>query len=258
MYKLRTLLVDDEGLSRRGLRLRLQQFADVEIIGECVNGREALATVGDLAPDLLFLDVQMPGLDGFDVVRRLQPDAMPMVVFVTAYDHYAVSAFEVNAVDYLLKPIDDQRLVQALSRARQRRRDRSAAAEHQRLLALIPTVTTAKGETRQYPEKIAVKDGGEITLITCADIDWVDAAKDYMCLHVRGAVHVMRITMKELEGQLDPAIFQRIHRSTLVNMRRVEKLCAHNNDEYYLVLDAGERLRMSRRYKERVQRFFYK
>lgn len=270
--RLRVLLVDDEGPARRGLRLRLKQFDDVEIVGECVNGREALAAVAELAPDLVFLDIQMPGMDGFEVVRRMQADNMPMLVFVTAYDHYAVSAFEVNAVDYILKPIEEERLHIALQRARQQLLQKlpltQAFADKSKLLDMIVQLSPQdsaelqqrleqdKAPRREYPEKITIRDAGETLFLKVADVDWVDAAGDYMCLHAKGSIHIMRITMKALEEQLDPALFQRVHRSTIVNMQRVERICAHLNGEYYLVLGSGERLRMSRTYKEKVQDFF--
>lgn len=268
MNKLRVLLIDDESLARKGLKLRLHDNPLVEIIGECSNGRDALKAVAELDPDLLFLDIQMPGVDGFEVVRRLQPETMPMIIFITAYDEYAIKAFEINAVDYILKPIEDDRLNVAVKRASELRAAKSSGSDKQHLLAMLEQLgqeesvdivqwlTEQQGQLQKYPEKLSIKEGSERVLLASEDIDWVDAAGDYMCLHAKGQTHVMRITMKELESQLNPAAFQRIHRSTIVNMHRVEKVCAHVNGEFYLVLNSGEHLRMSRRYKEKVQSFF--
>jgi two-component system LytT family response regulator len=263
--QLSALIVDDEPLARRGLRLRLAGHADVTVAGECGNGREALAAIPELNPDLVFLDIQMPGLDGFDVVRSLQGDAMPVVVFVTAFDQFAVRAFEVHAVDYLLKPVDGEHLVRALDRARARLESRKAVREKQQLLRVISDITgkgpaeidrvLAQGAApeRRYPERIPIRDGGSTTFVPAASIDWVDAAGDYMCLHASGAIHVMRITMKELEAQLDPAVFRRIHRCTIVNMARVEKVCTGTGGEYCVVLKGGVRLKMSRGFRSKVQ-----
>lgn len=260
---LRTLIVDDEALARRGLRMRLEKHAGVEILGECRNGREALASIPELAPDLVFLDIQMPGCDGFDVVRSLQGDGMPMVVFATAFDHYAVRAFEVHAVDYILKPVDEATLARALERARERLIQKHALSDKEHLLEVISEITgrapaemgrsPAGPVARQYPEKLPIRDGGSTTLVPIRDIDWVDAAGDYMCVHAGGQIHVMRITMKQLEDQLDPALFQRVHRSTIVNLDRVQKITAHMNGEFHLILADNTRLKMSRGYKDKVQ-----
>lgn len=267
MTPLRTLIVDDEALARRGLRLRLEKHADVEILGECCNGREALASIPELEPDLVFLDIQMPGFDGFDVVRSLQGDDMPMVVFATAFDQFAVKAFEVHAVDYILKPVDEEPLSRALERARERLVQKHAVSDKEHLLEVISEITgraPAQMEQwldgnatppRQYPEKIAIRDGGNTTLVPVRDIDWVDAAGDYMCVHAQGRIHVMRITMKQLEDQLDPALFQRVHRSTIVNLDRVQKISAHMNGEFHLILSDTTRLKMSRGYREKIQIF---
>ena len=265
--KLNAIIVDDESLAREGLRLRLQEINGVEVIAECGNGREALNRVAELEPDLVFLDIQMPGMSGFDVVSRLQQDHMPLVVFVTAYDEYAIKAFDVHAVDYLLKPIESGRLREAVERAQNHKSLNGAVTDKQRLLELVISIT-GKSETaiaqllkdhtgtRAYPEKIAIKDGGETTLVPTDDIDWVDAAGDYMCIHANDETHVMRITMKELEDQLDPANFQRVHRSTIVNLDRVVKVCSHMNGEFHLILNNGASIKMSRSYKEKVKHFF--
>jgi two-component system LytT family response regulator len=209
----------------------------------------------------------MPGMSGFDVVSHLQQDNMPLVIFVTAFDEYALEAFDVHAVDYLLKPIDADRLEEALNRARDHLGQKGAVTDKQRLLELIISIT-GKSEhavsqllkdhsgIKSYPDKLAIKDGGETTLVEMKDIDWVDAAGDYMCVHENDKTHVMRITMKQLEDKLDPARFQRVHRSTIVNLERVKKVCSHMNGEFYLVLHNDSQVKMSRSYKDKVKHFF--
>lgn len=267
MNVLKSIIVDDESLARKGLRMRLEALDGIDVVGECANGREALNSVAELEPDLLFLDIQMPGMSGFDVVSKLQQDNMPLIVFVTAYDEFAIEAFDVHAVDYVLKPVDEDRLKEAVDRARRHKEQDGAVTDKERLLELIISIT-GKSETaiaqllkdhtgaKSYPDKIAIKDGGETTLVQTADIDWVDAAGDYMCIHANDETHVMRITMKELEAQLDPANFQRVHRSTIVNLDRVTKVCSHMNGEFHLILNNGTSIKMSRSYKEKVKHFF--
>jgi two-component system LytT family response regulator len=264
---LKALVVDDESLARKGLKLRLAEISGIDVIGECVNGREAINKVAELRPDVLFLDIQMPGMSGFDVVSKLQQDEMPLIIFVTAFDEYAIKAFDVHAVDYLLKPIEMDRLRESVERAQAHKQLDGVVTDKQRLLELIISLT-GKSESsvvqllkdhsgaRSYPDKIAIKDAGETTIVLSADIDWVDAAGDYMCVHAKDETHVMRITMKELEDQLDPTNFQRVHRSTIVNLDRVTKVCSHMNGEFYLILDNGASIKMSRSYKEKVKHFF--
>ena len=259
-----TVIVDDESLARRGLKLRLAELDDVEVVAECRNGREALSAIRELEPDLVFLDIQMPGLDGFDVVRELQGDNMPLIVFVTAFDQYALNAFDIHAVDYVLKPVEEARLAEAVERARERLAGTATDDQKQRLLEVIVDLT-GKSESaieemlhtdeESYPDKLTIKDGSEVTLVPTHDIEWVDAAGDYMCVHAQGETHVMRSTMNDLEAQLDPGTFQRIHRSTLVNLKRVVKLSSHINGEFFLTLDCGARLKMSRTYKDKVAHF---
>lgn len=262
---LRTLLVDDEPLARRGLVLRLAGEPDVEIIGECGNGEEAVRSVAQLEPDLMFLDVQMPGLDGFATLRAIPASHMPLVVFVTAYDHYAIRAFEASAVDYVLKPIDDSRLAQALYRVRQQHAERQAEAHCARLLNLLgelsgrPALTLAEALREDAvalpgsaPVRLAFKDGGRIVRVDPAEIRWIDAAGDYMCVHTDSETHVLRATLRDFEQQLDARHFTRVHRSTIVNVARVRELRAHINGEYFLILDSGHELKLSRSYKEKL------
>ena len=263
--KIRVLLVDDERLARRGLELRLAAAADVEVVGECANGRDAIAQIASLAPDAVFLDIQMPGLTGLDVVAHLPQDAMPIIIFVTAYDRYAIDAFEARALDYLLKPVDDDRLTQTLERVRLAVRARDTLGRHERMLALLADVTGAgeldpetllervTGPNRRYPEMLTIRTGRDLLRIPCTDIDWIDAAGDYMCVHAAGETHVLRATMKQLESELDPEVFQRIHRSAMVNLSRVRKLRPHSNGEYFLTLDNGQELKLSRGHRDKVE-----
>jgi two-component system LytT family response regulator len=265
MSKIRTIIVDDESLARRGLTIRLKNYENIEVVAQCKNGREALIAIEELCPDLVFLDIQMPGVDGFEVVRNIQSDSMPLIVFVTAFDQYAIEAFEVHAIDYVLKPIEDTRLATAIERAAQHLEQSKENNQKKRLMDLITNIT---GETpakinemlangtpneSQYPEKIAIKDGGETTLVPSKEISWIDAAGDYMCVHANDVVHVLRSTMKNLEEKLNPNNFQRIHRSTIVNLDMIEKVCSHINGEYYLVLKGGARLKMSRSYRDKIK-----
>jgi two-component system, LytTR family, response regulator len=265
MTPLRALIVDDEALARRGLRLRLSAIDDIIVVAECNNGREALASIAAQAPDLVFLDIQMPGLNGFDVVRELQADTMPLIVFVTAFDQYAIGAFEVHAVDYLLKPVEQPRLEEAVRRARRQLAAVRAIDQKSRLMnlivaltghseATIDTLASARGSA-PFCERLSVRDGNRVALLAVREIDWIDAAGDYMCIHAHGKTHVMRATMKELEALLDPALFLRIHRSTLVNAARIVEIAGHDNSEFFVHLDQGARLKVSRGYRDRVARF---
>ena len=269
MKRIRTLLVDDERLARRGLELRLAAAPDVEIVGECENGREAIEKALSLEPDLMFLDIQMPGLSGFDVLARLPQDSMPVVVFVTAFDRYAIDAFEARALDYLLKPVEDARLEHALARVRLYLDERAALEQRERMLGLLADVQGA-GEldpemllermttpASRFPEVLAIRTGREVVRLRSTEIDWIDAAGDYMCVHAGNATHVLRGTMKDLEASLDPAAFQRIHRSAIVNLKRVRKLRPHANGEYFLTLEGGQELKLSRTHRDKVELLLY-
>ncbi len=266
--RIRTAIVDDELLSRRGIALRLQEASDFEVVTECSNGREALSMLQRERPDLVFLDVQMPGLSGFDVLAQLPRDFMPLVVFVTAYDQYAVRAFEAHAIDYLLKPIDDRRFDATLERVRQSASERTAADQRDRLLEIVGEITgtgeialdellehgTAALGVRQ-PQVLPIRQGRRTVRVPIPAIQWIDAAGDYMCVHAEGDTHILRGTMKELEEILDPRLFQRVHRSTIVNLRFVKSLRAHMNGEYFLTLDGGQELKLSRTYRDKVEHF---
>jgi two-component system LytT family response regulator len=266
--KIRTIIVDDEALSRRGLEIRLLGTQDFEIVSQCSNAREAIAAIMTHQPDLVFLDIQMPGMSGFDVLAQLPSESLPMVVFVTAYDQYAIRAFDARAIDYLLKPVDDARFEAALERVREHVRSKNAADQRDQLFNLIAEITgsgelameelLARGRKALEPkhaEILPVRQGREIVRVPIASIEWIDAAGDYMCIHAGGNTHILRGTMKDLEGYLDPKLFQRVHRSTIVNLRRVKSLRAHMNGEYFLTLDGGHELKLSRTYRDKVEYF---
>lgn len=264
--QVRTVIVDDEPLARRGLRLRLQKYPQIAIVAECQNGREALAAIAEQQAELLFLDIQMPGLDGFEVVRRLQEEELPIVVFVTAYDHYALEAFEVHALDYVLKPVDEERLDLTVQRVLQRLGQHRIEGEKQRLIELVARLSGRDAATLERlgfagvsgaggHDRLVIRDGATIHRIPYAEIEWIDAAGDYMCVHVRGTTHITRATMNELEAELDPHRFARIHRSTLVNVDRVQSVSPLENGKYQILLDGGQKLTMSRSYREQLAQF---
>ncbi|MDR3388732.1 MAG: LytTR family DNA-binding domain-containing protein [Rudaea sp.] len=261
---IRALIVDDEPLARRGLELRLQRHADIEIVGESGNGREAFHAISALQPQLMFLDVQMPGIDGFGLLRALPASMLPLTVFVTAFDQYALAAFAASALDYLLKPVEDTRLDEAIERARAQLASRVANDRCERLLKLLAAVSNKPdlrldealaGESHPHPraEKLAIRDGQRVVRVDLDAIQWIDAAGDYMCVHTTDATHVLRGTMHELEQRLDPRRFQRVHRSTIVNLARVKEMRPHQNGEYFLRLDSGHELKLSRSYKDKLR-----
>ena len=264
---IRAIIVDDEPLARRGLELRLREAADVEIVRQCANGREALAAIGELQPDLMFLDIQMPGLSGLDVVKQVPQESLPMIVFVTAFDRFAIDAFEAHALDYLLKPVDEARLARALDRVRGQWQQRQAVAQREQLMAMLADLT-GKGEiepgalpaaqgaphaARRDASMLPIRVGRETIRLDVGTIDWIDAAGDYMCVHAAGQTHVLRATMKELEQMLDPQVFQRVHRSTIVNLARVRSLRPHLNGECFLKLESGQEVKLSRSFRDKVE-----
>jgi len=231
--RIRATIVDDEPLARSNVALLLRLHPEIEIIRECASGMEALAEIRASKPDLLFLDVEMPECDGFDVLEMLGGDLPPAVVFVTAYDKYALRAFEAGALDYLLKPFDNPRFERALDRARER---------------------IAQGRrSKRTVEHIAVKSAGELTFLKMSEIDWIEAADYYSCLHVGAKSHLLRRSMAELDEELDQSVFCRIHRSIIVKLDRVRGLKLNENGEYDVLLHNGIRLRLSRRYWKQLQ-----
>jgi two-component system LytT family response regulator len=265
---LETIIVDDEPLARRMLEAMLEPMPEIELVGQCRNGREAVAATRELLPDLLILDVRMPGMSGFDVVKELQADIMPNVIFCTAFQRYALDAFDLHAVDYLLKPVDEERLSRAIARALQRAED--SAADQERKAPLVGAIddiarrvqgrTGTQGGSSSLEEsfgdrKLAIKGHDSTVLIDIDDIDWVDAAGDYMCIHVAGETLIMRSTLKNLMGRLDPEKFKRVHRSTLVNLERIVKVTPLQKGEYMLDLDCDQQLKVSRNFRSDIKEY---
>jgi two-component system LytT family response regulator len=252
MEKIRTVIVDDEPLARRGIRAHLEEERDVEIIAECGNGREAVQVIERQAPDLVFLDVQMPELDGFGVLSALDVEQLPSVIFVTAYDQYALRAFEVHALDYLLKPFDSERFSRALERARAQIERRSISDLSHRLQSLIDDLKT----NPKYAERLVIKTAGRIFFLGVEEIDWIEAADNYVRLHSGRDTHLLRETMNSLESKLDPSQFLRVQRSTIINVRRIKELHPLFRGEYEIVLKDGTRLASGRGYRDRLQELF--
>jgi len=245
----RVLIVDDEPLARERLRTLLQEEPGFELVGEAGDGTTGAESILALQPDLVFLDVQMPGADGFDVIEAVGADKMPFVVFVTAYDRYALRAFDVHALDYLLKPFDRERFKQALTRARQQL-DRNGNGEiERRLAAIVSDLRPAKAKT----DRFVVKSGGRIFFVRTGEIDWIEAAGNYVKLHVGNDSHLIRETMNAVESKLTPEVFVRIHRCHIVNIEQVRELQPWFNGEYVVFLKNGTRLTLSRGYRERLQ-----
>jgi two-component system LytT family response regulator len=230
---IRVLVVDDEPLARANLSVLLRRDPTIEIVGECTSGMEALAEIRDKKPELVFLDVQMPECDGFDVLEILGPALPPALVFVTAYDQYALRAFEAGALDYLLKPFDNVRFDRTLDRAKERIR--------------------LSKESSKKQERLVIKSAGQILFLRISEIDWIEAADYYACLHVGSTTHLLRRSMSDLGQDLDQAIFCRIHRSTIVNLNRVRTLVLNEDGERDVLLENGTRLRLSRRYRKQLQ-----
>jgi two-component system LytT family response regulator len=243
------MVVDDEPMARERLVDLLGQEKDIELIGECADGAQAVSAIQQQQPDLVFLDVQMPACDGFRVIENVGPDRMPAVVFVTAYDEYALKAFEVHAIDYLLKPFGRDRFQQSLQHARAHVERRRAGDLGRRLMALVHDV---KPEPPRM-DRLIVKSGGRVFFLRTDDIDWVEAAGNYVRLHLATESHLFRETMNNMEARLDGQRFVRIHRSRIVNSDRIKELQPWFNGEYVVVLSNGTRLTLSRGYRERLQ-----
>jgi two-component system LytT family response regulator len=278
---MRVVIVDDEALARQRVRRLVQAEAEVEVVGEAASGAEAVRVIRETAPDLVCLDVQMPGGDGFEVLRQLEGGPMPLVLFVTAYDEHAQRAFEVHAVDYVLKPVDADRFHRAFDRARRQRADAMAATRLGELLDTVRKLAAGQAELAArvgglaaapasgpgggdgaapvapeggYPSRLLVRHQGRMAFVKVSDIDWVEADRNYVRLHVGDAVHVVRERISALATQLDPRLFARIHRSTIVNLNRVREMQQWFSGDYLVQLDTGVELRMSRNYREVVER----
>lgn len=254
---IRALIVDDEPLARDCVRLALGREADVEVVGECGDGRAAVSAIRQRSPDLVFLDVQMPGLDGFGVVEAIGPARMPAVVFVTAYDAHAIRAFQVHATDYLLKPFDDVRFGEAVAHARRRMREARESAMGRRLTALLDDVRSAKEPppSRQpYATRVLVRQGERLEFLPLDTVDWIETAGNYVRLHAGTRAEVVRTTLAGLLEQLDPAVFVRIHRSVVVNVTRVRAVHPWYGGDYTATLTDGRELRVSRHYRDALLR----
>jgi two-component system LytT family response regulator len=287
---MRVVIVDDEALARQRVRRLVQAEVEVEVVGEAASGAEAVRVIRETAPDLVCLDVQMPGGDGFEVLRQLEGGPMPLVLFVTAYDEHAQRAFEVHAVDYVLKPVDADRFHRAFERARRQRADAMAATRLGELLDTVRKLAAGQAELAArvgglaaaapaapasgpggvpaggrdggapvapeggYPSRLLVRHQGRMAFVKVTDIDWVEADRNYVRLHVGDAVHVVRERISALATQLDPRLFARIHRSTIVNLNRVREMQQWFSGDYLVQLDTGVELRMSRNYREAVER----
>ena len=246
---MRALIVDDEPLARRGVALRLKKFRDVEVVGECGDGSSAVEKILELSPDVVFLDVQMPGMDGFEVLRALPKEDLPGIIFLTAYEQHALRAFEVHALDYLLKPVDDERFGNALQRARQRTNHDSKLQMAERVLRLL------EENSARYVSRFPVRIGSRIQVVLTDDINWIAAAGDYAELHTAHHCQLLRETMNSLEQKLDPSQFLRIHRSRIVRMGCIRELLAIDNREYLVKLSDGSEHRSSRSYAERLEKW---
>jgi len=254
--KIRTLIVDDEPLARRNLRVLLERDAQIEILDECRNGREAVKAIKNLTPDLIFLDIQMPEMDGFDVLAHVGPEQIQAIIFVTAFDQYALKAFDVHALDYLLKPFDDERFARALERAKSQIAAREIDKLSKRLFALLEErESERKGSIQEehYLTRLMIKASNRMVLLKVEDIDFIEADGNYAKLHVGRKAHLLREKMHDLEGRLDPAKFVRIHRSVIVNLDRIKEMQPHFNGDYIVVLVDGQQLRLSRTRREHLE-----
>jgi two-component system LytT family response regulator len=264
---IRTILVDDEKLAIQGLELRLQPFDDIEIVATCHNGRDAIRKIKTLKPDLVFLDIQMPGFDGFSVVQGVMDIDPPLFVFVTAYSEHAIKAFEAQAIDYLMKPVEPERLADTMDRVRSRLADKRTSDELDRLRNVINEVAPDAADnlssmdddvaSTRFEKLINIKDRGQIFRVDVESIERIDAAGDYMCIYTADNSLILRETMKDLEKRLDPRTFQRVHRSTIVNLDQVRQVKPHTNGECFLVLESGTQVKVSRSYRDVVARFVH-
>jgi two-component system, LytTR family, response regulator len=255
--KIRTLIVDDEPLARRNLRVLLEKDPQIDVLDECRNGREAIKAINNLGPDLIFLDIQMPEMDGFDVLAHVGPDQIQAIIFVTAFDQYALKAFDVHALDYLLKPFDDERFARALERAKSQIAAREINKLSKRLFALLEERESERKESIQnqpdYLTRLMIKASNRVVLVRVEDIDFIEADGNYAKLHVGRKAHLLREKMHDLEERLDPAKFVRIHRSIIVNLDRIKEMQPHFNGDYIVVLADGQQLRLSRTRREHLE-----
>lgn len=272
MNEIRAIIVDDEPLAREGLRTLLEPDDEIEIVGECSDGRQAAQSIAGLEPDLVFLDIQMPEMNGFETLEALDEGSLPVVIFVTAYDEFALRAFEVHALDYVLKPFDDERVESAVVRAKERLRERRDSAFADRLARMLEerragdASTAADGgegrpgeaEVRMeafddHLRRLVIKKAGRVFFLETRRIDWIEAADYYVRLHVGDDSHLLRATMKHMESSLDPRLFFRIHRSSIVNLKRIRELQPYFNGEYVVILQDGTKLKLSRSRRKKLE-----
>lgn len=250
--KTRTLIVDDEPLARERVKRFLRDERDIEILGECGNGRDAIKAIREKEPELVFLDIQMPEKNGFDVIKGIDGKILPTIIFVTAYDQYALQAFEVHALDYLLKPFNRERFHSAVARAKEQIEGRRRGELDERLTSLISSIA----QERKYLERLVVKSVGRVFFLKTREIDWIEASGNYLKLHVGRDAHMIRETMNSIEAKLDPSQFMRIHRSTIVNIDRIKELHPMFSGDYSAILRDGTELALSRNYRERFLEMF--
>jgi two-component system LytT family response regulator len=262
---IRTILVDDEKLAIQGLQLRLMDFPDIEVIDTCTNGREAIRKIKTEKPDLVFLDIQMPGFDGFSVVKGIMEIDPPLIVFVTAYSEHAIRAFQANAIDYLMKPVEQDLLADALEKVRTRLAEKRSADEAEKLKQMLAEVAPDAMDAMpdevehaaRYERLINIKDKGQIFRVDVDSIERIEAAGDYMVIYTADNSLILRETMKDLERRLDPRVFQRVHRSWIVNLDQVRQVKPHTNGECFLLLESGADVKVSRSYRDVVARFVH-
>ncbi len=255
MPKIKTLIVDDEPLARKGIRMHLEGESDVDILAECANGHEAVSMIRSRAPDLVFLDIQMPEMDGFRVIEEVGVEQMPVVIFVTAYDQYALQAFDAHALDYVLKPIDEPRFREALNHARVHLQLKEMGGLQQQVRALLDQIQASREgtEEKKYLERLVIKEAGRVFFLKAQEIDWLETAGNYVRLHVGQEVHLIRSSLNAMEAGLSPDYFLRIRRSTMVNVNRIKELLPLFNGKYVFVLHDGTRLTSSRRYRPNLE-----
>ncbi len=254
--KIKTIIADDEPLAREKIRNLLAEDPDIELIGECADGIETVTAIRNQQPDLVFLDVQMPELDGFGVLKALRHSNMPTLIFVTAYDQYALRAFEVHALDYLLKPFDRERFQKALQRAKEHIRKEKSGEVNEKLLTLLEDLKSEKSNNheRKYLDRLVIKAGGRVTFLKTEEIDWIEAAGNYIRLYIGKDSHLLRETMNNIQTKLDPEKFLRIHRSTILKIDRIKELQPWYHGEYFVTLENGKQLTSSRSYRHQLSK----
>ena len=251
---IKVLIVDDEPLAREGVALRLAKHGDIEVIAECESGSEAIRSILSLSPDLVFLDIKMPKVTGFDVVNAVGVEHMPPVIFLTAYDEFAIQAFQTHAIDYLLKPIEDDRFIESLDHARQHILKNKISQRSQQLTQLLSQTQASNPNQEQASGRLVIRSNGHVYLLLAEDIYWVEAEGDYVSVHTPSKSHLVRETMKSMEQRLTPQGFQRVHRSSIVNLNYVRELISLDNGDYQIILRDNTCVKLSRNYRDELYR----